>query len=193
MSFEVHILNTVEVISQIIGIIAMAFAILSYQRKTGKGALIFQLICGLLFSIHMFMLNAIGGALLNMIASVRAILFLNKAKLKSDNNIWLIGFISVYIASYIMTFTVFDMPMTVWNTIIEILPVIGMTASTLGLRCSETAKIRKFGLISSPVWLAYNIVNGSIGGTVCETLSLCSIIIGIVRFDINQTERKREK
>lgn len=181
-------MDKIELISQIIGIIAMIFAILSYQRKTGKGTLVFQLICGFLFSIHLFMLNAISGALLNMIAVIRAILFLNKEKLKSDNNIWLAGFIVVYIIFYAMTFTVFKMEINSRNLLTEVLPVIGMIASTLGLRCSDASKIRKFGLISSPAWLTYGIINGSVGGSVSEFLSLCSIIIGIIRLDIKKSK-----
>lgn len=181
-------MDVVELVSQVIGFVAMAFAILSYQRKTGKGALVFQLICGLLFSIHLFMLNAISGALLNLVAFVRAILFLNKDKLKSDNNIWLAGFIIVYVIFYIMTFKVFNMEPTTKNLIVEVLPVFGMIASTLGLRCSDAAKIRKFGLFSSPTWIIYGIFNGSIGGVVSESISLCSIIIGIIRLDVKKSE-----
>lgn len=184
-------MDTVRIVSQIIGFIAMAFAILSYQHKTGKGALVFQLICGLLFSIHLFMLNAISGALLNFVAFIRAILFLNKEKLKSDNNIWLAGFTLVYIILYIMSFTVFNMEPTAKNLIVEVLPVIGMIASTLGLRSHDAAKLRRFGLISSPTWIIYGIFNGSIGGVVSEVISLCSIFIGIIRFDIKKLKHAK--
>ena len=43
--------------------------------------------------------------------------------------------------------------------------------------------IRKYALISSPLWLIYNIANFSIGAIICEVLSLCSILVGMLRLD----------
>ena len=97
-----------DIIAQIIGILAMAFNILSYQQKTRAQAIAFQLAGGLLFSINFFMLGAIVGAVLNAAAVVRAIIFLNKDRLRADRLPWLIGFISVFILTYILTFTLFD-------------------------------------------------------------------------------------
>ena len=176
-------METTEIIAQAIGIFAMAFNLLSYQQKTRKGAIIFQLFGTTLFTINFLMLGAMVGGLLNLVGAIRAIIFINKEKLKSDHIAWQIGFIAVYFASYILTFTAFGKEATVFNLIIEFLPLIGMIATTISYRFSDAKSIRKFGLISSPAWLVYNIANMSVGAILCEVLSLGSIIIGIVRLD----------
>ena len=176
-------METTEIIAQAIGIFAMAFNLLSYQQKTRKGAIIFQLFGTTLFTINFLMLGAMVGGLLNLVGAIRAIIFINKEKLRADHIAWQIGFIAVYFASYILTFTAFGKEATAFNLIIEFLPLIGMIATTISYRFSDAKSIRKFGLISSPAWLVYNIANMSVGAILCEVLSLGSIIIGIVRLD----------
>ena len=100
---------------------------------------------------------------------------------------WLLGFVAVYLTSYLLTFTVFGKEPTAINLIVEFLPVVGMTATTASFRLTDAGAIRRFGLISSPTWLIYNIANFSIGAICCEVLSLGSILIGIFRHD-----RKKE-
>lgn len=170
-------------IAQIIGLLAMAFNILSYQQKTRNRAIAFQLCGGALFAVNFFLLGAIVGSILNVIAAIRAIVFLNKEKLKADHPVWLIGFVVSYLISYALTFTVFSKDLTFTNLIIEFLPVVGMTATTISFRLSDAKAIRRYGLISSPSWLVYNIANFSIGAICCEVLSLCSILIGMFRLD----------
>ena len=176
-------MTTTQIIAQIIGIIAMCFNLFSYQQKTRKGAIICQLFGTILFTVHFFLINAIIGALMNFIGAVRAVIFINKEKLRTDHIAWFIGFTVIYIASYILTFTVFGKETVAENFIYEALPVIGMIATTISYRLTDAKAIRKFGLISSPVWLVYNIRNFSIGAIICEILSLFSIIIGMIRLD----------
>ena len=59
----------------------------------------------------------------------------------------------------------------------------GMTAATLSFRKQDAASIRRYGLISSPCWLIYNIGVFSLGAIICEVLSLGSILIGMGRLD----------
>ena len=58
-----------------------------------------------------------------------------------------------------------------------------MTATTISYRLTDAKAIRRYGLISSPCWLVYNIANFSIGAILCEILSLGSIVLGILRLD----------
>lgn len=176
-------MDTIEITAQIIGIVAMFFNLFSYQQKTRKGAIICQLFGTILFTVNFFMLGATVGAIMNFIGALRAVIFINKEKLKADHVGWFIGFTVIYLASYVLTFTVLDKEPTAVNFILEFLPVIGMVATTHSYRLTDAKAIRKFGLISSPVWLIYNIANLSVGAIICEVLSLASIIIGIVRLD----------
>ena len=172
-----------DIIAQGIGILAMIFNILSYQGKKQKTVIALQLIGGALFAVNFWMIGAKVGGILNVIAVVRAVLFLFKDKVKADSIIWLIGFILSYVAVYVLTFTAFGTTITAWHLVRELLPVVGMTALSVGFRLKDAAGIRKCGLVSSPAWLIYNIAVGSWGAIICETLTLISIFVGMFRHD----------
>lgn len=172
-----------DFIAQAVGIFAMAFNIISYQQKTRKMAIACQFGGSVLFAINFFMLGATVGGILNTIGIIRALVFLNKEKLRADHPLWLAGFTTAYILSYVLTFTVLGKEPTVFNFIIELLPVIGMVSTTISFRLTDAKSIRRYGLISSPSWLIYNIANFAIGAIICEVLSLGSIIVGMIRLD----------
>jgi hypothetical protein len=136
------------------------------------------------------MLGAITGGILNLIAAVRAVIFLFPKKLHSSHYLWLVGFIASYLVFYGLTFTVFGTKPTPVTFIVEALPVIGMTASSIGFMLAESKLVRRMGLISSPVWLTYNIYYLSIGAIICEVISLVSIFIGIYRHDLRRKSRE---
>ena len=177
-----------EILAQIIGIIAMIFNILSYQGKKQSTIIAMQLIGGALFACNYLMLGALVGGLLNIIGVIRAIVFLNKEKLKADNILWLIGFIASYIAVYVLNFTLFGKELTLYNLFIEILPVIGMTALNIGYRLKDASGVRKCALVSSPSWLIYNVASFAIGAIICEIITLVSIFIGMLRYDIKKKQ-----
>lgn len=177
---------TTYYIGQAIGIVAMAFNIFSFQLKTSNKVIVCQLFGGLFFSVSFFMLGAVSGGLLNAVAVLRAIVYRFKEKLHSDHIAWLIFFIALFFGSYAMAFTVFEKEFRFPYIIIELLPVIGMTASTISFRLQNAKAIRRYGLICSPSWLIYNIIGGAVGAIICEVLSLCSIIIGMFRYDIGK-------
>ena len=172
-----------ETMAQAIGIVAMAFNILSYQGKKQSTVIALQLIGGALFAVNFLMIGAAIGGILNGIAFVRAIIFLNKKKLKADNKWWLAGFTVVYFAVYVLSFTVFGTKPTAFNFVIELLPVAGMVATNIGFMMKQASDVRKCGLVSSPTWLTYNIVVGSYGAIICESVTLVSIFVGMLRHD----------
>lgn len=172
-----------EILAQAIGIVAMAFNILSYQGKKQSTVIALQLVGGALFAVNFFMLGAMVGAILNTIAAIRAILFLFKEKIKCDRLPWLIGSIAVYCTVYVLSFTTFGTQPTIGNFILELLPVVGMTATSIGFSLKTAADVRKCGLVSSPSWLTYNIAAGSIGAIICESVTLISIMVGMYRHD----------
>lgn len=176
-------MKIVEIVAQIIGIAAMAFNIISYQGKKQSTIITLQLFGGLLFAINFLMLGAYVGGLLNVIAVIRALVFLYKDKTKADNLPWFIVFFASYVSVYVLNFTVFGREATTYNFIIELLPVIGMTALHIGFMLKDASGVRKCGLVSSPAWLIYNVITGSIGAIICETITLVSIFIAMIRHD----------
>jgi hypothetical protein len=186
-------MTPIEIVGQTVGIFAMACNILSYQQKKQSHLIFCQLLGGALFSVSFFMLGATMGGLLNVVATLRAILFLFEEKLHTSHPLWLGGFIACYVVFYVLSFTVFGVAPTPINFLIEILPVIGMTALSVAFMRKDSRRTRQLSLISSPAWLIYNIYYVSVGAIVCEAISLVSIFVGMLRHDIHKKEDAAKK
>ena len=182
----------VETIAQIISILGMGVSFISFQQKKQSAMLALQVFSCLLFMASFFLLNAYVGAILNIIALIRAVLFLYKDKFKSEHIAWLIGFVIVFIIIYVLTFTVFGTKPKPINFIIEILPIVGMTATHIGYRKNNTKSARRYGLISSPSWLIYNIYYMSIGAILGEIFNIISIVLGIIRHDLKRSNSHKD-
>ena len=176
-------MEPIEIIAQIIGIVAMALNILSYQWKNQRNIILTQFFGSGLFVINFFMLGAATGAIINLLAVFRAIVFANKKFFRADKVIWVVGFIAAFLASYAATFLVFGKGPTAFNLIIEFLPIIGIIATTISFYMKDAKAVRRLALISSPAWLIYNVTQLAIGGIICEAVSLVSIIVGMLRHD----------
>ncbi len=176
-------MEPIEIIGQAIGIVAMAFNILSYQCKTAKGVIAMHIFGAGIFAISFLMLGSYTGGMLNIIAAIQSLLFFYKEKTKVDRPIWIGIFALVFIGTYFVTlFLLMDAPRPI-DYVIEVLPVIGMMFVTLAFRHDQAAKVRLLGLGSSSTWLVYNICQFALGAIICEVLSLGSILIGMLRLD----------
>ena len=173
----------IEIIAQAISIAAMVVYFLSYQQKKQRTAIFLQLIATTLFSTSFFLLGAMMGFILNLISAVRAVLFMFKKQLKTDNLAWLIVFMAAYAACYVMTFTVFKTEFTPLNALLEFCPVIGMVATHFGFRAKSAKAVRISGLVNEPAWMVYNIAAFSIGAIASNVFSITSIVIGFIRLD----------
>ena len=172
-----------ELAGQILSIVAMGVYILSFQAKKQNTIIFFQMLANSLFAISFFMLDAMMGMILNVISAIRALLFMYKKQLKTDNNIWFVGFILVYIATYVLSITMFVKELTPLTAILEFIPLIGMVATTIGYRAKNAKSVRVAGLINEPAWLVYNVYYFSIGAILCNVFSFISAIVGLIRFE----------
>jgi len=172
-----------EIVAQILGLFGLLMNVLSFQQKSKKKLITVQFIGGAFFSLHFLLLNAPTGCLLNFISVLRGIVFSNRERFKADNVLWLAVFFPLFATSYTLAFTVFGKAPTFYNFAIELLPVMGMMVSTIAFRTRNASTVRKLSLINSPLWLVYDALSKSLGGTICEIMCLISIIVGIIRLD----------
>ena len=179
-------------LAQLLGIFGLGCNVISYQQKKKVTLILCQLFGGLFFSIHFFMLGDYIGAMLNAIALVRAIIFAKVIKTRSSERIWMWIFLLLCTATYPLTFTVFGGEASPFTLGLKLLPVIAMCVGTVSFTMENAGKVRFLSLFNSPLWLINNIVEVSWGGILCETLSLVSIVLGIVRHDIKRNNKKGE-
>lgn len=179
-------MTKLEIAAQCVSFVAMAINVSSYLQKNQKTILAFLFCSSFLFSISYFMLNAPVGAFLNLLSILRSVIFLFKKKLNPMHPLWLCAFIGAYAVSYVLTFTVFQKDPTLPNLLLELLPVIGSISLFVAFRFDSAKWTRRLGLINGPAWLIYNIFYLSVGGIISDSLSILSILIGMLRHDLKK-------
>ena len=163
-----------ETVGQIIGFVAMAIIVFSYQQKSHKNILIFQMVSGLLFTVHFFLIGAYTGCVSNLIGAFRSLVYANRGKNKfTDFKLWPVIFSVIFTASGILT----------WDNIFSVFPIFAMVASSVVLWIDSPRINRAFSIPTSACWLVYNIPNHSISGIATEIFVLSSIVVGMLRLD----------
>lgn len=169
-----------NLIAQLIGFLGLALAFISFQQKDHKRMRIFQILLGIPFIVHFFMLGAYTGCVLNFISFCRAIVYYHKGLKKwASGKWWVFVFLAAFTVSIMFT----------WKDTADILPLAACFIHTIVLYI-DSAKLARFTIWPSSVaWLIYNISRGSYAGIVTEVFNLVSIVIGILRHDIKKADR----
>ena len=172
------------VIGQGIGIIALTLAVISFQQKTHTYILWFQLLANFFFVVHFGLIGAVTGAILNVVALLRSIVFINKGKKWADNIFWLFFFCAASILAGIFTCDFAS------DGIKPILPIAGMICSTVAFWIKSPKVVRIVAFPSSPLWLVYNALNLSVAGVATEIVNMTSIVIAMIRLDFRKAKNE---
>ncbi len=167
-------------IAQIIGFLALICCMTAYQMKTQKKIVTVQIISCTLFTIHFLMLGAYTGALLNFIAVSRSVVFANKDKKWAKSNLWIVVFSLICIIAVAFT----------WEGVISLLPMLGMILTTVSWGIDNARLVRLISLPSSPLWIIYNFISGSMAGVLTEFFVMASIITAMIRLDFGKKNRE---
>lgn len=165
--------DTTFIISQIIGFIAAALLLFSFQQRTHRRIVAMQFCSGLLFALQYFMLGAYEGMVGNIIGFTRSIVYCFRGKSKFADSIFCpVVFAILAGLGGLITYT----------SPVSLLPMAAMMISSFVMWNPKTQELRALTLPTSLMWLIYNIICNSYSGTLTEILSEISIIIGLIRF-----------
>ena len=174
-----------NIIAQTLGVLGCGCNVLSYQQKRKVVLAMCQLFGCILFAVHFFMLGQYVASMMNVIAFLRAAIFTRNYTRKT--RYLLVGaLVALCVVSYVLNFTVFKMEWNTANALLQTLPVFAMFFAILAMSMENSALVRRFSLVASPLWLINNILVVSVGGIACEAISLVSIFIGMLRHDIKK-------
>ena len=182
-------MNALTITGQIMGFIAMALIVLSFQFKDSRKLFAFQVGSCLFFVLHYLFLglggdaSAYSGMAQNGIGLVfRVIILLGDRykKLKSTVVLSIIAAVMAILAVY-----------TASSDPIELLPVVG-NFLCLGSMWTGDANVIRLTqlLVVSPSWLVYNIFMLSIAGILMESFNIVSIGVYYVRMLIRKRKEK---
>ena len=162
--------EVVQLCGQILGIVAVVLGFASYQMKTPRGIISFQMITALVFSAHYLLIGAGTAAVLNFLASVKCLVYYFRDK-RGGRGLWEpVIFSAVVVVSTILT----------WEAWYSALIMVGLVADTIGLALNDPQKTRGVLFVKSPLCLVYNAFVCSLGGIVYECAVLISASVALV-------------
>ena len=165
------------IIAQILGILGMLAAVISYQCKKNRNYFIWQGLSGAFFSAQFILIGAWAGLIFNAYNIVRAIAYQSK---KAKSVICVTGLECLVLMAALLSIFVFEE--TWW---LVLFTLIAQATGTFAMWTRDGKKIRLSQMaVVSPFWLLYDLLIPvpSIGGILCEIFNMTSVIISFVRF-----------
>lgn len=191
-----------KILIQVIGYAAMFCSIYSFQQNTHKKIIGMQFLANALFMVQYFLLGAFSGAVLNLLAVLRAAVFYHHGKRWADFTYWPLIFCAAFALFGAVTYT---LPVTIqpllpstfftehraWiEKILPILPAASMIINTFSFAARKPAITRLTILFSCPGWIIYSFVSGSFGGFFNECFVVLSAVVAIVRYDLLKKQQR---
>lgn len=165
-------------LGQLLGIAAVVFGFISFQKKTSGGIIFWQMATALAFSFHYLLIGAITGAAINALAAVKGVFYYIRDKKGSKSPVIPIIF------SILVTVTTF----ITWNGWYSIFILVGVLINALSFAFLPPQKVRYSMLVKAPVTMLYNIFVFSLGGIIYESVVFISAVVGIIRFQKKSPE-----
>ena len=166
-----------ETIAQIIGLLAVATFLLSYQQKRRPQIILFNLISRFLYILQYLLLGAFTGAVFDILAAIASV-FAGKKQ---------VGFIKKHIKLIIVTTNVCVLAagiiIAVLNkSILDLFALMGVLLEINALWLTKEKAIRIVSLCSAPFWFTYNFLSCAYGSAIGNILTIISIAIALFRY-----------
>lgn len=172
-------------IAFIVGIVAVCLYLLGYLQKKRNAIIALNLSSRVLYIIQYILLGAFEGAALDVCGSASSVLAQNKDRKFMKKAL---PFVFVGVNLVIIAVGLF-----LYENIFSLLPIIGVMLHTSAFWISNEKAIRIVSLLGCPFWLVYNFVSEAYGSCIGDILSMVSIFISMVRYDILPKKKKNEE
>ncbi len=160
-----------EIFIEILGVCGILCSVTAFQCKNYKAIMTWRVSCETIFGIQYLLLGAYTGMFMNWFGALRTITFLILAKYNKSTMIARIMYSGCFGLFAALT----------WNGAESLLAVMAKIVSTF-IYGSKNVTIVRIGVIFTSITLIiYNIIVGSYAGIICDSLTIISIIVGIVR------------
>ena len=164
--------NFVTLIGHALGFVSVGLFFYSYQRTQKRKIMIIQTVATALSCIQYLLIGAFSGFALNIVCIIRNFTFYYRDKNQRTDLIS-----PVLFALCMAVVSIFS-----WEGIHSLLITLGLVINTVCMGIFDAKNFRKTILISSSLILIYNIFASSYSGILSESISLVSVVIGIIRY-----------
>lgn len=165
-----------ELIAQIIGLLAVATFLLSYQQKKRKNIILLNTISRCLYITQYLLLGAFSGAVLDILGAISSVIAGKKHTkfIKAHTKAVLICInMCIVIAGCVIAY--------INRSIFDLLPIAGVLLHTSAFWINNEKIIRRVSLLGSPFWFIYNFLSRAYGSALGDILTMCSIVIAMIR------------
>jgi hypothetical protein len=152
--------------AQLVGYIALALGITAFLQKSDDRLKFFNATQGLFYALHFILLGNLPASASSLTSSLRSFLALRYRS-------WALGI--VMFCANVALGVAFARTRAGW------LPVIGSCIATIAIFTLKGIPFRAMLLASTLLWLANNIITGSIGGTLLEVANATINVTTMIR------------
>ena len=176
-----------DIIPQIIGLLAVSTFHLSYQQKKRNSIILFNTVSRCLYILQYILLGVYSGAVLDVLGAISSVIAGKKHTRFIKNHskaILIIINACIIVAGGLIAF---------YNkSLLDLFSLTGVLLHTSAFWISSEKLIRRVSLLGSPFWFVYNFLSRAYGSAVGDILTICSIIIAMIRHKNSDTEKEKE-
>jgi hypothetical protein len=182
--------DIITLAGHILGFIAVGLFFYSYQVTEKRSLMIIQTVATALSCVQYLLIGAFSGFALNVVCIIRNFIFYFRDKNQRTD----------LVSPILISLCIAAASILSWEGVHSLLITLGLVVNTISMGVFDARSFRKTILISSTLILAYNLFALSYSGMLSESISLISVIIGIIRYrsvpvkvisttEINTTEK----
>jgi len=169
-----------EILGHVIGFIALALFVWSYQLHEKKKLIVVQTVGTALMCLQYILIGAYSGFALNIVCLIRNGLYYRR-DLRGERGIVL----PLILAAIMVVLSVFA-----WDGLHSILILAGLAINTVCMGIFDTQNLRKSVVLTCSLNAVYNAIAGAPFAVINESFSVVSSIIGIIRANRSKAAQK---
>ena len=162
------------IVATVVGVLAVAMFLLSYQQKKRKNIIIWNTISRCLYVIQYVLLGAYSGAVLDVLGAAVSVV----AEKKDHPRL------TRHIKPIIITcnLVIVGVGLLLYENVFSLLPIAGVLLHTGAFWLRDERIIRRISLLGSPFWFVYNLVSRAYGSCIGDLLTMVSIVVAMVKY-----------
>ena len=163
-------------VAQVIGLLAVATFLISYQQKKRTNIILFNVISRCLYILQYLLLGAFSGAVLDILGAVASAVAGKKdAPFIKKHLPWVILSMNVLIVAVGVFIAIMNQS---W---LDLFSLMGVLLHTGAFWMNSEKIIRRISLAGSPFWFIYNFLSRAYGSAIGDLLTMASILLAMYR------------
>ncbi len=166
-----------DLIPQIVGLLAVATFLLSYQQKKRNHIILLNTVSRCLYILQYILLGAFSGAVLDVMGAISSVIAGRKHK----------GFVARHTKAVMLSVNTCiiatGLSIAVTNkSWLDLFSLAGVLLHTSAFWINNEKIIRRVSLLGSPFWFVYNFSSRAYGSAIGDILTICSILTAMIRY-----------